>query len=690
MINPGVAESFRRVGSDLRSWTVAEAAPALAARAAVGFAVVIVAVLALGMPGWGGAAIIGAWLGGVGMVTPDTRTNPGMPLLIGLVGAAGVLLGAIGQPVLLVAGSAAYALVLTFLGSISHAAGVTLTVSGLVFYLSDHLTEHTAVWAAALAVFAGGAVQALMSLLLPRHRWAHDRALLAEAWRAMAAEAEALAADPNAPFRTEALVAAVRELDRRRALPAALRDARAQLYAVSAAVGHVASARARADAREADTVEFYSAALRLAAGLLRHLADEITVRRPTKLDWDELLDEVSHHPVASATGTIPAEIGGMLRTLHDTERYAAKIVTGSDQIVADPALSYATSQAREAYEGLVSRLRRADPVVHHSLRRAGVIALATAIGIVWPTGHGYWIPLTAWVVLQADFAGTLTRGVTRALGTVGGVVAASLLGLVLPHTVLPLSIVVLACALLAYWVRPVSMLVFAAAVAGFTVFQLDLSGEDPLLGALARGASTALGALLAIGFYILVPTWQTRRLGDLLAELIDAYSDYVRLALDQQAHPGDYDAKLMHSVIDEVRRKRAALTTAADQAKAEPIVTGPLSSGVMGAEEALSRAGRALVAVNASLGKGEAPPLPGVDDFASAVDAAYRRLSALARGTPSPGPVDLSEAAQRLDEQLAEGDSETRARRSVLRWEIDNLVEGLNDAGLLMADWDER
>jgi hypothetical protein len=69
--------------SDLRSWTLGEAAPMLAARAALGLAVVIVAVLALSLPGWGGAAIIGAWLGGVGMVTPDTRTNPSMPLLIG-------------------------------------------------------------------------------------------------------------------------------------------------------------------------------------------------------------------------------------------------------------------------------------------------------------------------------------------------------------------------------------------------------------------------------------------------------------------------------------------------------------------------------------------------------------------------------------------------------------------------------
>nr|WP_277605509.1 FUSC family protein [Glycomyces sp. L485] len=336
-------------------------------------------------------------------------------------------------------------------------------------------------------------------------------------------------------------------------------------------------------------------------------------------------------------------------------------------------------------------MRWKDPSVQHALRRAGVIALAVALSLTWPGGHGYWIPLTAWLVLQADFAGTLTRGVTRALGTLGGVVAASMVSLVVPHVPLWLSLIVLGCALLAYWTRPVSMLVFAAAVAGFTVFQIDLSGDDPLRAGLDRGVSTAVGASLSIGFYMLAPTWQTRRLGDLLAELVDAYSDYARLALDRQAHPDDYDAKLMHSVIDKVRAKRAALSTAADQAKAEPVAgPGPLSSDALGAEEALSRAARALVAVNASVGKEEAAALPGVDVFADAVDGAYRRLAALAKGEHSPSRVDLETAARRLEAALAEGDSETRTRRSVLRWEIDNLVEALDDAGLLMASWDRR
>jgi uncharacterized membrane protein YccC len=211
-----------------------------------------------------------------------------------------------------------------------------------------------------------------------------------------------------------------------------------------------------------------------------------------------------------------------------------------------------------------------------------------------------------------------------------------------------------------------------------------------VIAAFDRGACTLVGAALAIGFYVLVPTWQTRRLGDLLGDLVDAYRDYARLTLDRQAHPADYDRKVMHAAIDRIRARRAALTSAADQAKAEPVAgPGPLSADALGTEAALSRAGRALVAVNATLGREEqAKGLAGVDAFADSLDAAYLRLAALARGEAPPRGVDLSEAVQRLDFRLAAiEDRETRTRRSVLRWESDNVVEALDDAALLMADW---
>jgi uncharacterized membrane protein YccC len=412
-----------------------------------------------------------------------------------------------------------------------------------------------------------------------------------------------------------------------------------------------------------------------------------------------VLPALGQHRVATSTGSIPSDISGLLRALHQTDGYAARIVTGTSGVVVNSVFGYATGRVRESMHELRGQLHWASPSVQHALRRSGVIALAMAVGLAWPTTHGYWIPLTAWIVLQADFAGTLTRGITRATGTVGGVLAASLLSLVLPHTVMWISLVILAFALLAYGMRPVSMLLFAAAVSGFTVFNIDLTGEDALAAAFDRGASTLVGALLAIGFYALAPTWQTRRLGDLLADLVDAYRAYARLALAHQAHPSDYDRRLVHTVVDDVRGARQMLTTAADQAAAEPIdVPLPWSADVLGAEEALSRAARALVTINASVQREDAPELPAIDDFADAVDAAYRRLAALARGTEPlarggsgagevHGAVDLAAAARRLEAELSEGSGETRTRRSIVLWEVDNLVEALDDAGHLMSDW---
>jgi hypothetical protein len=55
-----------------------------------------------------------------------------------------------------------------------------------------------------------------------------------------------------------------------------------------------------------------------------------------------------------------------------------------------------------------------------------------------------------------------------------------------------------------------------------------------------------------------------------------------------------------------------------------------------------------------------------------------------------PRGIDLSQAVHRLDLHLAAiEDRDTRTRRSVLRWESDNLVEALDDAVLLMTDWNE-
>ena len=186
-------------------------------------------------------------------------------------------------------------------------------------------------------------------------------------------------------------------------------------------------------------------------------------------------------------------------------------------------------------------------------RRRGPSAVATALGFLWPGDHGYWLPLTAWIVLRPDFAGTVGRGIERTLATTLGVFLTTLLALVVDDRSMWAAATVAVFAAVAYLVMPVSFFVFSLMVAGFAVFQIDLIDAASIDAAIERGVATLIGGSLAILLYWILPTWQTRRLPDLMGDLIDAYREYASLVLGFQARPTEKDPERLRHVVDEVR-----------------------------------------------------------------------------------------------------------------------------------------
>ncbi|WP_025273547.1 FUSC family protein [Haloglycomyces albus] len=689
MVKAGIQRSGAQIRDNIKSWTPNEVTPYLAVKCAVGMAVAMGITAALGNPSWSIALMIGAWLGGVGLVTPTARSQASTPLLIGIAGSVVVVLGAITHPLPLLLASAAFAVVMTYVGTIGPNIGATSITVGIVFFLSEQITADTTPFIAALAVAGGCGIQALLTFMPPYQRWTTDRAYLAGAWKALADEAAELAENPEAPLTREEVLTATDQLEHRRRLPESITAARNQIYEIVGAINRVSAARSRLSNTDPDAADLYSDALLLASQVLRTYAESITARKAVSPNWDELLQQLGRHPVATATGTIPVEIGGLLRVLHDADGYAARIISGNDDIISTGTVRHARSQMREGMGRLRTNLRLSSPTAHHAWRHGIVVASAQLIALYfWPGTHGYWIPLTAWIVLQADYAGTLTRGTVRALGTAAGVLLASVISLFIPHLYPVILGMVLLWATVAYLARPVSPMLWNAAVAAYTVFQIDLAGTDVITSGLERVSATLIGAGLALLLYLLTPTWQTRRLGDLLADLIDSYRDYARIVMDRQAHPVDYDANLMRTVIDNVRVNRQAVRTAVDKAAAEPVGGTPESSDVTGVEDALNRAARALIAINADIGRKETTDIPEIDDFANAVDTTYMRLSARARGEAPPGTaVDLEAAAETLMTKLQNGSAASAGRRNVLGWEIQNLVEALQDTQLLVSGW---
>ncbi|ADD40805.1 FUSC family protein [Stackebrandtia nassauensis] len=691
-----IAEPAKRAGKSLLAWDPSAAQPARALKAGLGVAVTLSIAIALGSPDWTGAAVLGTWCAGIPLLAAGVRPQPALPALAGLAIGVAVTLGGLAEPnpVAVLVLSAGWALVMAFLGSLSSALGVVTTVCGVALVLGPNLVSGDNYVAAGAAALAGGLVQSLTSLLPPWQRFRTERSLIAEAYRSLADDARALADAMNTPLSTDDLVQASSEIGGRRKLPEVMRESIAALYELRAAIVSVAAARARLLDTDPTAARHTAAVLRDTASAMDILADAVENLESLSEDWeDRLAAAVDAAPVDQTNHGATARHSMAGREVRRLHRAVHKVARLSERIIEDePATSVVSrririrSRAAEDWQSLRSQLTWRSPAARHAVRACVVIAIATAVGRYWPGTHGYWVTLTAWIVLKPDFAATVGRGLARILGTAAGVFLASLLSIAVLSYPSAAAPIVAGYALLGYLTLPVSNVVYSVAVAGFSVFQIDLAGQSAIEAAWERGITTVVGGLLALLLYTLWPTWQTRRLPELLAELIDAYRGYADLVLDMQARPAERDPRRLRDAVDEVRLRRAALAAAVDQAAAEPVGGKPHSGDVQDVEVALSRAARALIVLEGAVRHHDAAQLFGVDEFRDSVQRAYDCLADRVRGR-QPRPVDLRAALESLDAALDKGTPATIRRRRLLDWESDILVEALSDADLIVKEW---
>jgi uncharacterized membrane protein YccC len=169
--------------------------------------------------------------------------------------------------------------------------------------------------------------------------------------------------------------------------------------------------------------------------------------------------------------------------------------------------------------------------LQHAVRLAAVVSAAAVIAHVVGIGRGYWVALTAVLVLRPEFSVTFTRGFGRAIGTFVGVGIATTIALVAHPHGWALVVLVGLFGGLAGTLFSASYAAFSVAVTGAVIFLL--AGIDPNTAAAARDrlVSTVLGAGLALGAYAVWPTWGRRRVGDAVADLADTTRRYVGLVL---------------------------------------------------------------------------------------------------------------------------------------------------------------
>jgi len=209
----------------------------------------------------------------------------------------------------------------------------------------------------------------------------------------------------------------------------------------------------------------------------------------------------------------------------------------------------------------------------HAVRLAVLLPLADGVARLLPVQRGYWVALTAVVVLKPDYATSSRRSLGRVIGTLLGVVPATLLVGALHPRGLPLVAVVGVLAWAAYASFQAGFALYSGCLAALVVVLLDVVTPGAASVAGARAVDTLLGGALALLGFLVLPAWEGPALREAVARLIEAEDVY---AVELLSAYGERPAsrEVIAGRARQVRQARAAAETSLGRAAAEPVRTG--------------------------------------------------------------------------------------------------------------------
>jgi len=528
---------LRGTVSELSRWA---ARPNLAAglRAAVATVAPLLAAHALGIGQ-------GSWAGLAGFVTAiadkggayrtRTETMGGLALataLGGVLGAVASVHPGVAIPAIL-AWATAGAMLRAF-GAGAGSIGTSMTIVFIVS-LSAPAQGTAAVLERGALLLAGSLVAMALSLFLwPIRAYRPARHAVAECWRALAVYADAVAAaEPRDFGRFRAA------LEEARATLAATRRGRAGetgrgerlLMLAEAADRTFSAATALGGALDAageppDAPARGAAAA--AATLAREVADAVERERQPA--------PPPPFPAPGSTDDADAWLdplaGNLRREAVLGWSAAAGVESGKRVHLPD-----APPPARETspLDVLRGNLNFRSVTFRHALRVGVTAAAATALAHLLGVQRGYWITLTALIVLQPSAGATWVKGVQRIGGTVaGGIAAAAILALV--HDPRAMLAVVFVLAAAAVSVLQVNYGVYSALLTPTFILLAETAAADRHLPGI-RVVNTLLGGALALAAArLLWPAPERLAFRGRLGEALRACGAYLRTAA--RAHAG--------------------------------------------------------------------------------------------------------------------------------------------------------
>ena len=153
---------------------------------------------------------------------------------------------------------------------------------------------------------------------------------------------------------------------------------------------------------------------------------------------------------------------------------------------------------RELLQSVPGEMAPHGDTAPYVARLALVLLTSTAIYRFFHVRNGYWIPMTALLVMKPKWGHTLSRGIARMLGTVAGAGIALGIAKLLPFPAWVLPTLVVVSAWGCYALQAVNYAVFSAFITLYIVFLFRFGGFSETAAAHIRLVNTVVGGSLAL------------------------------------------------------------------------------------------------------------------------------------------------------------------------------------------------
>ena len=571
----------------------------------------------------------------------------------------------------------------------------------LIVFGAQPLPTNQVVLAGLLAL-TGGLLQTLIALLLwPIRRYGPERRILSDMYLKLSQAAVAPTASESPPV-SELMTAA------RTALASLSNDANLEAGRYWSLLNQAERIRITLitlgasrtmlvhDSYSQNALQAVNEFLSVSAKILAAVGQSLSRQEPATSAGEFLpmlealadrAEQASPHTASPAAVITDARVqmDALIGQLHSAVRTTTAATSADLQAFAN---KDAMHPWKERFAGGLSKLRANLTVQSSAFRHAIRLTLCLAIGELVAhqlhDRHSYWLDMTIVLVLKQGFAATFSRGLLRIVGTFLGLIFATGLFHFLPPGIGLDILVVGVLVFVLRWAGAANYGVFTTTITALIVVMLSFTGVSPMQLIVERGEMTFLGGLIALGTYLIWPTWEHSQAYETLAQMLDAYRQYFAAVANACIKGHGASETELGPLRMAARLARSNMEASVDRLRAEPGSTPEEVSLVTALLANSHRFVRATMALEMISPKA-LPVRDGLQLFSSDVAKMLDTLISALRGNPGAlrHVPDLCEDYRRLVKSAKLEVS----RYALANEEADRITNSLNTLAEQVACW---